>query len=81
MAEKMDRGTEALKSHMADTKMMSIRQTRRGWLQECLGCEARTEFKVFVGENQVASALEDASCCCRVFCSPVHPFAIVVKVS
>ena len=81
MAEKMDRGTEALKSHMADTKTMSIRQTRRGWVQECLGCEARTEFKVFTGENQVASALEEASCLCRFCCSPAHPFVMSVKVS
>jgi hypothetical protein len=76
----MDRGSDALKSHVNDTQTMSIRQTRKGWLQEILGCEARTEFKLFVGENQIASALEDASCLCRLLCSPIHPFTMEVKV-
>jgi hypothetical protein len=81
MGEKMDRGNDILKSHVSDAQAMSIRQTRRGWLQECLGCEARTEFKIFVGGNQIADALEDADCCCRLCCSPIHPFTMVVKVS
>jgi hypothetical protein len=34
-----DRGTNALKTHMAGCDKMEMRQTRRGWLQECLGCE------------------------------------------
>jgi len=50
-----------------DTKTMSIRQTRKGWLQECLGCEAQTEFKWFntTGGDavKVAESLEDSSCC------------------
>ena len=44
--QKMDRGTDALKAHLGGTQKMDIRQTRRGWLQELLGCEARTEMKV-----------------------------------
>lgn len=79
-AEKMDRGTDALKAHVNDAQTMSIRQTRRGWLQECLGCEARTEFKAFVEGTHIADALEDASCCCRLCCSPIHPFTMSFKV-
>ena len=80
MNETMDRGSNALKAHVTDASTMSIRQTRRGWLQECLGCEARNEFKIFVGDNQIAEALEDASCMCRLCCSPIHPFTMEVKV-
>ena len=80
MAETMDRGSDALKSHVSDTQTMSIRQTRKGWLQEILGCQARSEFKVFVGENQVASALEDSNCLCRLLIAPIHPFTMEVKV-
>jgi hypothetical protein len=78
--ETMDRGTDALKSHVSDAQMLTMRQTRRGCFQEILGCEAKTEFKVFNGETQIGHALEDASCCCRLFCSPIHPFTMEVKV-
>ena len=80
MGETMERGSKALKSHVSDTKTLTFRQTRRGWCQEILGCEARTEFKVFSGETHVAHAMEDANCCCRYFCSPIHPFTMAVKV-
>lgn len=77
--EEMDRGTDALKAHLGGTATMSIRQTRRGWLQELFGCEARTEFKYFIGDNQVAQSLDDASCCCRVFCKAIYPFSTQIK--
>jgi len=75
----MDRGTSALKSHMTDLEMLHMRQTRRGWLQEILGCEAKTEFKYFVGDNQVFHSLEDASCICRWCCAPCHDYKVTVK--
>lgn len=74
----MDRGSQALKSHMNGTDKLEMRQTRRGWLQEILGCEARTEFKYFIGENQVAHSLEDADCLCRLCCMPIHPYTMTV---
>mmetsp|Transcript_20584 Transcript_20584/g.43132 ORF Transcript_20584/g.43132 Transcript_20584/m.43132 type:complete len:249 (-) Transcript_20584:177-923(-) len=79
MAEKMDRGSDAMKAHFTGVKEIQARQTRRGWCQEILGCEARTEFKFFKGEEQFAHSLEDAGCCCRVFCQPIHPFKMEVK--
>ena len=75
----MDRGTDALKSHLDGTPEMCVRQTRRGWLQELLGCEARTEFKFFIGDNQFAESLEDSDCCCRICCTPCYPYAMQVK--
>jgi hypothetical protein len=79
-SQKMDdRGTDAMKAHLGSSQVMEVRQTRRGWLQECLGCEARNEFKYFIDETQVAHSLEDANCCCRIFCAPIHSFDMVVK--
>jgi hypothetical protein len=76
----MDRGTDALKAHLgSDCTMLDIRQSRRGWLQELLCCEARTEFKFFKGpEQQIAVAMEDGNCFCRVCCSSIHPFTMPV---
>lgn len=79
MTETMDRGTDALKSHVANISQMDIRQTCRGWLQECCGCESRSEFKYFVDGTQVAQSLEDGNCCCRCWCGPCHPFTMEVK--
>ena len=142
-ANKMtDRGSDALKTHLSDCEKLVMKQTRRGWCQECLGCEvseiieistrwrmiyvstehkarpmleilefsrakryfflflftlsktrmvfltlldfclivsqilplqAKTEFKYYIGKEQVAHSLEDAGCCCRMFCGPIHP--------
>lgn len=78
-SESMNRGSEVLKSHLGGTEVMEIRQTRKGWCQECMGCEAKTEFKYFIGETQVAHSLEDTDCCCRIFCVAIHPFKMSVK--
>jgi hypothetical protein len=77
--EQMERGSEALKSHLSGCSKIEIRQTRRGWCQELLGCEAKTEFKHFIGDNQVFHSLEDGSCFCRICCTPIHPYTMAVK--
>ena len=77
--ERMERGSEALKSHMNGCAEMEIRQTRRGWLQECCGCEAKTEFKHFIGGNQVFHSIEDGNCFCRICCVSCHPYNMPVK--
>lgn len=43
--ESMDRGSDVMKSHLGGADKLEIRQTRRGWLQECFGCDAKTELK------------------------------------
>eukprot|EP00549_Striatella_unipunctata_P009231 CAMPEP_0118710924 /NCGR_PEP_ID=MMETSP0800-20121206/23718_1 /TAXON_ID=210618 ORGANISM="Striatella unipunctata, Strain CCMP2910" /NCGR_SAMPLE_ID=MMETSP0800 /ASSEMBLY_ACC=CAM_ASM_000638 /LENGTH=242 /DNA_ID=CAMNT_0006615293 /DNA_START=65 /DNA_END=793 /DNA_ORIENTATION=+ len=78
-ANKMDRGSDAMKTHLSSVPKIQVRQTRRGWLQECIGCEAKSEFKYFIEGNQFADSLEDSDCCIRLFCSPCHPFKMMVK--
>jgi hypothetical protein len=36
-----DRGDGAMKTHLTGCDKLVMKQTRRGWLQECLGCEVR----------------------------------------
>lgn len=78
-SNKMERGTQALRSHMNGLQKLEMRQTRRGWCQEILGCEARTEFKYLADGTQVFHSLEDATCCCRFFCAPCHEYKMTVK--
>jgi len=62
---------------------MSIRQTRKGWLQECFGCEAADEFKWFNitdGQNiHIATSLEESNCFMRICCGGCHDFTMEVK--
>ena len=37
----------AMDRNLDDCDKMSIIQTRRGWFQECMGCEAKSEFKYY----------------------------------
>lgn len=81
-SNKMDRGTDALKTHLADREKIHIRQTKRGWFQECLGCEAKNEFKYFKEEGETemfAHSLDEADFCCRLCCAPIYPYKTPVK--
>jgi hypothetical protein len=62
--------TKACRVHLTTAEALHIRQTRRRCCQTVLlGCEARTEFKYYNQKGkQIAYSLEDANCCCRVFC-------------
>ena len=76
----MDRGTETMNNYLSDMKKVSVRQTRRGWFQELLGCEAKTEFKLFSeGTDQFATALEDSNCCLRLLLPQIRPFTMKVE--
>lgn len=75
----MERGTDAMRYHMTSCNKMDIRQTRRGWIQECLGCEAKSEFKYFVGETQMGYSLEESGCCARIWCQPCYSWKMEVK--
>jgi len=78
--QKMERSSDALKTHVSASNTLSIRQTRKGWCQEIMGCEARDEFKFFKDEEKepFATALEDSGCLIRLLLSPCHPFKISV---
>ncbi|KAI2491997.1 phospholipid scramblase [Fragilaria crotonensis] len=93
MTVEMDRGTDALKSHVSDAGTMTFRQAPRcsQWKEPlcllfcfpcmicCCGSEPPAEFQVYVGENHVAEATEDDNGRCRFWCAPIHPFQTVVK--
>jgi hypothetical protein len=74
----------ALAHHVAPLPVFHMRQTSRGWWQECLGCEARTEFKYYKGPPElesladvndprqlthIATSLDESTCLCR-WCFP-----------
>src|SRR3569623_2318961 len=75
----MQRGTEAMKTHFSGCSKMDIRQTRRGWLQECFGCDAKNEFKYYVDSNQMAYSLEESACFARWCCQPCYSWKMQVK--
>jgi hypothetical protein len=78
--QQMNRGTEAMKTHLANTSVMEIRETRRGWLMECLcPCSAKNEMKYFIDNQQVAVSTEDSDCCCRCLCPATVPFSMKVE--
>ena len=79
MGEKMDRGTETLKSKMAGVETMEIHHDRRGWLQECLCCITKSDFFYYSGGKKIAESKEEFSFCCRCMCAPHHSFDMTVK--
>ena len=66
---------------------ISVQQTRRGWCQECFGCEAKSEYKVYAGHleegqardeqiPQLGHLLEESPCLLRCCCSASRPFTM-----
>lgn len=69
-AQKMDRSTDACKAHLSGSSKMDVRQTRKGWFQELLGCEAKTELNYFTEDKtKIATSVEDTDCFCRMCCT------------
>jgi len=61
-----------------------VKQTRRGCLQEAMGCEAKTEFQVSTSEDKNLNlfyAIEEGSCCIRTFCPVIRGWNMNVSVS
>jgi len=66
-------GAKALEPHSG----LFFKQTRKGCFQECLGCEAQTEFNIATMENKeddILYAIEETNCCLRFFCGRFRPF-------
>lgn len=67
---------------IGDTDTIVMNQLRKGCIQECLGCEAKTEFDVYKDKERkekIATAVEESSCLIRILCSGCHPYTMAVK--
>ena len=65
----------------AEFPNLLVKQTRKGWFQECFGCDANTEFNIStidMKNNNLFYATENSSCCIRFFCGGNRPFEITV---
>ena len=59
-----------------------VKQTKKGCIQELMGCEDTSEFWIATKENKEANimhALEDSSCCCRLFWASNRPLKVAVR--
>lgn len=68
-------------SSLAPYPNLLVKQTRKGWCQECMGCEANTEFKIATlhsPQNDIMYAVENTSCLIRMCCPALRPFEITV---
>ncbi|GMI21271.1 hypothetical protein TrRE_jg13118 [Triparma retinervis] len=75
----MVKNAQVMERNLEVCSKMQIVQTRRGWFQECCGCEARSEFKYYNEDNvHFATSLDDSSCLCRICCQPSYPFKATV---
>mmetsp|Transcript_6732 Transcript_6732/g.12457 ORF Transcript_6732/g.12457 Transcript_6732/m.12457 type:complete len:242 (-) Transcript_6732:109-834(-) len=79
MGETMERGNEVLMSKLQNCEKIEVRQGRRGWLQECLCCVTKSDFKYFDGEKQIARSKEEFSFLCRCCFAPDHAFDMTIK--
>jgi len=83
-AAPVDLGTDVA-SFFGPLENITVQQTMRGCLQECCGCEAQSEYKVYPGEvqqgskrdpsvPQIAHLLEESACIIRFCCADMRPF-------
>ena len=58
-------------------------QTRKGCFQECLGCEAKTEFNIAKDEkskkDHILYAIEESGCLMRTCCPAYRNFTMEVS--
>ena len=50
--------TQTMERVLGRVDVISVQQTPRGWFQECLGCSARSEFKIYPGFNATMPGLD-----------------------
>jgi hypothetical protein len=73
----MSRGGAGECEPLGNQPNLFVKQTRKGCIQEMMGCEANTEFKIATMEqrdNDLYYALENTSCCIRFICKSNRPF-------
>ncbi len=59
-----------------------VKQTTKGCLQECLGCQAQSEFYIATNEDKqtdIMYALEESDCLLRTCCPAIRSFDINVS--
>jgi len=87
-------GGDLIQSIFGPKESMLVKQTMRGCLQECMGCEAKSEYKVSnidweylegtkLKEGAMTLAdelyiLEESNCCYRICCKEGRPFVLHV---
>ena len=76
---KMDRALPNFKKRMDGVTKMEIRQNRRGWLQECLCCQYKSEFKYLVDGKMIAHSNEEFGACNRCTFAPHHTWDMTIK--
>jgi hypothetical protein len=62
---------------LSNYKNLFFKQSRRGWLQNCLGCENKVEMRIATIENRdhdIMYAIEESDCIYRTCCPGHHPF-------
>ena len=59
-----------------------LTQRRKGWFQECFGCQAKTEFNYYdANKNRVATSIAESECCERTCCPQCYAFNTDIKSS
>lgn len=69
--------TQTMERVLGPVDVLSVQQTPRGCLQECLGCDAKSEYFIYAGFREdggegaqpVGYMLEQSSCAVRTICS------------
>lgn len=85
----------AIQTMFGDKDVLLVKQTMRGCLQECCGCEAKSEFKISsmdwsqlegykvseaaMQNPDIMYALEESNCCCRLCWRDGRPFDMGVS--
>lgn len=72
--------SQVMERHLESAEKVIVAQKRKGCCQECLGCEAKTEFDLYRNDetDKFAKAEEDSTFCCRLCCAPNHAFKMSV---
>ena len=75
----MDRGTDLLKGTLEGVDKLEIRHARRGWCQELLCCQFKSDFKYYHEGKKVAESKEEFNAFCRCCLGPCHSYDMTIK--
>lgn len=67
------------RSDLNNYASLLVKQTKKGWVQECFCWQAQKEFNIapkHLPKDNVLYSLEDSSCCARFCCPQLHPFTM-----